>query len=75
MVADVVAETANDVTVNVAVVAFAATDTLAGTLAAAGAPLDNVTSAPPEGAGPFNLTVPLEVAAPPTNEVGERLTD
>jgi len=57
------------VTVNVAVVAFAGTVTLAGTCAATGLPLDNVTTAPPAGAGPFNVTVPAEVL-PPTTDVG-----
>ena len=61
------------VTVNVAVVAFAATVTLAGTWAAAVLLLDSVTTAPPDGARPFNVTVPVE-EDPPTTEVGLTLT-
>ena len=56
------------VTVKVAVVAFAGTVTLAGTCAAAVLLLDRVTTAPPEGAGPFNVTVPVEDVPPITEE-------
>jgi len=62
------------VTVKVAVVAFAATVTLAGTCAAAELLLDRVTTAPPVGAGPFNVTVPVEDVAPIT-EAGLRVTE
>lgn len=63
------------VTVNVAVVAFAATVTLAcTTCAAAVLLLDRVTVAPPAGAGPFNVTVPVEEAAPIT-EAGFMVTE
>ena len=71
-VADIVTEvllaTAVVVTVNVAVVARAATVTLAGTCAK---PLleDNATAAPPAGAGPFRVTVPVELL-PPTKLIG-----
>jgi hypothetical protein len=51
------------------VVAFAAIVTLAGTCAAAVLLLDSVTTAPPAGAGPEILTVPVE-EAPPITEVG-----
>ena len=61
-------------TMKVAVVAFAATVTLAGTCVAAVLLLDKVTTAPPAGAGPFKLTVPVE-EFPPTTEVGLRLTE
>jgi hypothetical protein len=61
------------VMVNVAVVAFAATVTLAGTCAAAVLLLDRVTTAPPAGAGPFSVTVPVD-EMPPTTEVGLRET-
>lgn len=56
------------VTVNVAVVAFAATVTLAGTCAAA-LLLDNVTTAPPAGAAELNVTVPVD-GLPPVTLVG-----
>jgi hypothetical protein len=53
------------VTVNVAVVAFAATVTAAGTVAAAMLLLSNVTNAPPPPAGPFSVTVPVGFVEPP----------
>ena len=73
IVTDVLVATGLVVTVNVAVVEFAATVTLAGTWAAAVLLLDSVTTAPPDGAGPFNVTVPVE-EVPPITEVGLRLT-
>ena len=62
------------VAVNVAVVAPAATVTLAGTCAAAVLLLESVTTAPPTGAGPFNITVPVD-GFPPTTDVGLKLTE
>ena len=62
------------VTVNVAVVAPAATVTLAGTCAAAVLLLVSVTTAPPTGAGLSNVTVPVE-ETPPNTDVGLRLTE
>jgi len=56
------------VIVKVAVVALAATVTLAGT-GAAELLLDNVTTAPPDGAAELSVTVPVEVN-PPTTLVG-----
>ena len=74
MVTDVFEATALVVTVKVAVVAPAATVTLAGTLAAAVLPLDRVTTAPFAGAGPFRVTVPVE-EVPPITEAGLRPTE
>jgi hypothetical protein len=68
-------ETECDVTVNVAVVAFAATVMLAGTLPAALLLLERVTSAPPAGARPLSVIVPVVFAAPPTTAVGESVRD
>jgi hypothetical protein len=59
-------------TLNVAVVAPAPTVTLAGTDAAARLD-DNVTTRPPTGAGPDNVTVPV-ADAPPRTDVGETET-
>ena len=74
IVTEVFVATALVVTVKVAVVAFAATVTLAGTLAAAVLLLDRVTTAPPAGAGPVKVTVPVE-EVPPITEVGFRVTE
>jgi hypothetical protein len=56
-------------TMKAAVVAFAATVTLGGTVAAAVLLLDSVTTAPPAGARPFKVTVPV-VEVPPITEEG-----
>jgi hypothetical protein len=69
MVREVFELTGLVVTVNVALVALAATVTLVGTCAALVLLLDNVTIAPPAGAGPFRVTVPVDVL-PPTTDVG-----
>src|SRR2546430_14300531 len=55
--------------VKVAVVLAAGTVTVEGTLAAA-LLLESVTWAPPAGAGPLSVTVPVEDCAPPTTLVG-----
>src|ERR1700676_5385865 len=55
--------------VNVALVAPAATVTLEGTVAAVVSLLESVTSAPPVGAGPLSVTVPVE-EFPPVTLVG-----
>jgi hypothetical protein len=53
----------------VVVLAPAKTVTLLGTCAAAVLLLCSVTTAPPAGAAPFNVTVPVELA-PPTTGLG-----
>lgn len=69
MVAEVDALTALVLTVNVALVAPAATVTLEGTLATVVLLLESATCAPPAGAAPFNVTVPVE-EFPPVTLVG-----
>ena len=61
------------VTVKVAVVAFAATVTLAGTCAAATLLLDRVITAPPVGAALVSVTVPVD-EVPPMTDVGFSVT-
>lgn len=61
-------------TEKVAVVAPAATVALAGTCAAAVLLLDNVTTAPPVGAAPLRVIVPVD-DAPPMTLVGFKLTN
>src|SRR5438132_14009143 len=68
MVAEVDAVTALVVTVNVTLVAPTGTVTLAGTVAAE-LLLDSATCAPPAGAGPSSVTVPVELL-PPVTVVG-----
>ena len=57
------------VTVNVALLAPAATVTLAGNVAAAVLSLIRETAAPPLGAGPLRVTVPIE-RDPPVTLIG-----
>ena len=66
------AATAEVETVNVALVAPAETVTLAGTDAMVVSALDNATTAPPAGAAPASVTVPVAVA-PLTTVIGFRL--
>jgi hypothetical protein len=63
------AEAALVVTVNAALVAPAATVTLAGTRASVVLLLESATCAPPAGAGPLSVTVPIE-EFPPTTLTG-----
>jgi hypothetical protein len=65
----VVLDTATVVTGNVAVVLPLPTVTEDGTLATDVLLLDSDTAAPPLGAGPFSVTVPVELF-PPTTEDG-----
>ena len=73
------AATALVLTVKDALVAPAATVTLEGTLAAVVLLLESATCAPPVGAGPLNVTVPVEEFPPVTlvgfSEIDERETD
>ena len=69
MVTAVDAVTALVLTVNVALVAPAATVTLEGTVAAAVLLLESATVAPPAGAAPLSVTVPVE-EFPPVTLVG-----
>jgi len=70
MLTVVEAATALVLTVKVALVAPAATITLDGVLAADVLLLDSVTTAPPEGAAPLRVTVPVADCTPPTTFVG-----
>jgi len=69
MVTVVDATTALVLTLNDALVAPAATVTLEGTLAAVVLLLESVTCAPPVGAGPLSVTVPVD-EFPPVTLVG-----
>lgn len=55
--------TATEVAVKLAVIVFAGTVTLAGTCTVVSL-LDNVTNAPPAGAGPLSVTVPVDEYPP-----------
>ena len=74
MVTEVEAVTVLVVTVKLALLAPAATVTLVGTVATPVLLLVSVTTAPPAGAVPLNVTVPCDVF-PPTTLVGVTLTD
>jgi hypothetical protein len=69
MVTDEEAVTLLVLTVNIALLAPAATVTFAGTVAAAVLPLERETAAPPVGAGPLRVTVPVE-GDPPITLIG-----
>src|SRR5256714_3094942 len=74
MVAGVDAATALVLIVKVAVVLAAGTVTLEGTLAAA-LLLESVTCAPPAGAGPLSVTVPVDDCVPPVTLVGFNVSE
>src|SRR5207245_1511299 len=78
MVIVVEAATALVLTVNVALVAPAATVTLDGTCATVALLLESATVAPPAGAAPLSVTVPVEEFPPVTlvgfNDSDERET-
>jgi len=74
MLTEVPVVTGEVVTVNVAVLAFAGTITLTGTVASELLLLLSATKAPDEGAGPFRVTVPVD-EFPPTTELGLNVTE
>jgi hypothetical protein len=74
IVTDVLAATGAVFTLKVAVVAFGAIVRLVGTVAAAVLLLPSVTSAPPAGAGPLSVTVPVG-EFPPRTDVGVNETE
>jgi hypothetical protein len=74
MVTGVDVVTALVLTVNVALLAPAATVAVAGTVAAAVLPLISETTAPPVGAGPLSVTVPVE-GDPPVTLVGFNVSE
>src|SRR5207302_1747997 len=75
MVTAVDATTALVVTVKLALLAPAGTVTLDGGAAMLGLLLDRETTAPPLGAGPLRVTVPVEDCVPPVTLVGFSVSD
>lgn len=74
MVTDVDVATALVLRLKLALVAPAGTVTLEGAAAAAGLLLESATCAPPAGAGPFSVTVPVE-GFPPVTLAGFTASD
>jgi hypothetical protein len=75
MVATVDAVTARVVTVKLALEPPAGTVTLAGTAATPALLVESETTAPPLGAGPLRVTVPVEDCVPPVTLVGFSVND
>jgi hypothetical protein len=75
MSAEVEISTTDVFTVKLTLVAPAGMNTLEGTLAAAVLLLESETCAPPAGAGPLSVTVPLEDCNPPTTLVGLNVSE
>jgi len=71
MVTAVEASTGGNVIVKLAYVAPAGTITLAGTGAVTGSDVDSVTTAPPDGAGPFRFTRFAVYEFPPAIDAGD----
>jgi hypothetical protein len=74
MLTEVLVVTGEVVTVNVAVVAFAGTVMVAGTVATVLLLLLSATAAPDKAAGPFRVTVPVDVL-PPMTDAGLIVTE
>src|ERR1700745_4329772 len=74
MVTEVDVATALVLIVKVALLLPAGTVTLDGTLAAL-LLLESITCAPPAGAGPLSVTVPVDDCAPPVTLVGLNVTE
>jgi hypothetical protein len=74
IVAEVETRTGDVFTVKVALLLPAGTVTLAGTLAAP-LLLESITWAPPVGARPLSVTVPVEVCTPPTTVLGFNVSE
>jgi hypothetical protein len=75
MLTDVVMRTIDVFTVKVALVAPAGTVTRDGTEAKFELLLERETTAPPLGAGPLRVTVPIDDCTPPTTLVGLSLSE
>jgi len=73
-VAEVDKRTTDVFTVKVALLLPAGTITLEGTLAAP-LLLESITCAPPAGAGPLSVTVPMDDCAPPITLVGFNVSE
>lgn len=74
MLTEVLVVTGEVVTMKVAVIAFAGTVMLTGTVASELLLLLSATTAPDVGAGPFRVTVPLD-ELPPMTEFGLRVRE